>query len=456
MARNRVIYANELLMVSPTATGYQFSNRNEWASSPSASGSESLLRQIKRVQSINYSWNVGRTDVNQLGNLARIDAVVLNAPAVSLDFSYYLTDGKNEHLLGFDNTEGSSFLSQDFIGDQDGRNFYVLTTKEGLDAAPDTIAKIESQSASDKTVIALGNCYITNYSVNAAVGGMPTVNVSAEAFNIRSAEGISGTTPGITLAEGKESPDITYKIPSEYITSGSGTACLRPGDVDVTIGGSGLLSLLGDSAGKTRSHIQSCSIDVPLSRTTLQRVGNQFGYSKTLDTPLGISVGISAILADQVATSSRSLFEDLYNDNQTDITLTFKRPSSAGAGQGQKAAIFTVKNAVLESESYGMSIGDNRSVDYTFSATIGGPDIASTTTASVLQMNASGSYEKLQLFATGTPTDDNATAIKLPRYGNAVAASDKYLVIGASGFQIEGSTAQGGCAYIYKNEKGFY
>tara|TARA_Y100000310_G_scaffold303657_1_gene342181 strand:- start:48 stop:2564 length:2517 start_codon:yes stop_codon:yes gene_type:complete len=449
-------------MVSPTATGYQFSNNSEWASSNTTAGTESLLRQIKRVQSINYSWNVGRTDVNQLGNLARIDSAILTAPTVSLDFTYLLTDGKNEHLLGFDNTEGSSFLSQDFISDKDGRNFYILTAKEGLDAAPGTIAKVEAQSDSDKSVIALGNCYITNYSLNAAVGGMPTVNVSAEAFNIRSTHGTSGTSPGISLAEGKESPAITYKISSEYVTSGSGTASLRPGDVDVSVGGSGLLSLLGDSEGKTRSHVQSCTIDVPLGRTTLQRIGNQFGFSKTLNTPLSISVGISAILADQVATSSRSLFEDLYNNNKTDLTITFKKPSSAGAGKGEKAVIFTVKNATLESESYGMAIGDNRSVDYNFTATIGSPDTASVTTSSILQMNASGSYEKLQLFATGTPTDDNAigtmtaTSNDGPGYGTAVAASDKYLVIGASGFQIEGSSAQGGCAYIYKNEKGFY
>ena len=94
MARNRTIYANEVLMVSPSATGLQSLNYD--------GGPRSLLRQIKRTQSINYSWNINRSDVNQFGNLARIDTVVLEPPTVNLDFTYLLTDGKNEHLLGFD------------------------------------------------------------------------------------------------------------------------------------------------------------------------------------------------------------------------------------------------------------------------------------------------------------------------------------------------------------------
>ena len=99
MARNRVIYANEILMVSPYATGLQFLNQD--SSEGEGNAGESLLRQLKRVQSINYSWNVGRTDINQYGQLARIDSVVLNAPTVNLDFTYLLTDGKNEQLFIF-------------------------------------------------------------------------------------------------------------------------------------------------------------------------------------------------------------------------------------------------------------------------------------------------------------------------------------------------------------------
>ena len=45
-----------------------------------------------------------------LAMLSGIDAVAIDPPTVSLDFSYYLTDGKNEHLLGLDTTNASNFL----------------------------------------------------------------------------------------------------------------------------------------------------------------------------------------------------------------------------------------------------------------------------------------------------------------------------------------------------------
>ena len=70
MARNRVIYQSEALYVSK--------NVNSTGSSEH--------RQLTRVQSANYNFEIARQDVNQFGQLARIDALVLTSPTVSLDF----------------------------------------------------------------------------------------------------------------------------------------------------------------------------------------------------------------------------------------------------------------------------------------------------------------------------------------------------------------------------------
>ncbi len=442
MARNRTIYANEVLMVSPSATGLQSLNYD--------GGPRSLLRQIKRTQSINYSWNINRSDVNQYGNLARIDTVVLEPPTVNLDFTYLLTDGKNEHLLGFDNTEGSDFLHKDFMSDVDGRNFYIYTTEEGKDAATSTIAKIEAQTEANKHVVALGNCYVTNYSVSAAVGGIPTANVSTEAFNIQSSPGTAGGNPAIHPTGGNQMSS-SYKIPSEYISTGAGVHALLPGDIDLNIGDTALLSLLADGAQSSASHIQSVSIDVPLSRTTLNRLGNPFGYSKVLDTPITANISISAILADKKSTE-KSLFTELSEDSKSDVTVAFRKPNVKGSRQGDKAVAFTFNDIQLISESYGMSIGDNRSVDYNFTAVLGG----SSSDKGVMKMAASGVYEQIQVFETGVATDtrNRESATNMVGYGCAAAANNEFLVIGASGFPTNGE--EKGCAYIYKNNKGFY
>ena len=85
MARNRVIYQSEGLYVSENA---------------SLTGADDH-EQLNRLQSANYSFTINRQDVNQFGDLARIDSLVLEPPTVNLDFSYYLTDGFNERALGF-------------------------------------------------------------------------------------------------------------------------------------------------------------------------------------------------------------------------------------------------------------------------------------------------------------------------------------------------------------------
>ena len=80
MARNRVIYQSEALYTSKDASSRLTGDH----------------RQLHRVQSANFNYTINRQDINQFGELARIDSVVLDPPTVSTDFSYYLTDGMNE------------------------------------------------------------------------------------------------------------------------------------------------------------------------------------------------------------------------------------------------------------------------------------------------------------------------------------------------------------------------
>ena len=78
MARNRVIYQSEAL----------FAGQKSTASTITAAHTTEEIRQLHRVQSANYSFNIARTDVNQFGELAAIDRVALETPTVSLDFTY--------------------------------------------------------------------------------------------------------------------------------------------------------------------------------------------------------------------------------------------------------------------------------------------------------------------------------------------------------------------------------
>ena len=134
MARNRVIYQSEALFVS------------DGTLVPTATHAANNIKQLHRVQSANYGFSVARQDINQFGNLARIDAIILEPPTINLDFSYYLTTGNNESALGFSVGTGVgttlSFISGLIDSTQtndtatvSGRNFHIFTAPEGNDAA---------------------------------------------------------------------------------------------------------------------------------------------------------------------------------------------------------------------------------------------------------------------------------------------------------------------------------
>ena len=375
--RNRVIYQSEALFVSHQYTGGKIVDIVGGTHKAAGIGPDlgsGMFHQLHRVQSANYNFAISRQDINQFGNLARIDTAIIEAPTVGLDFSYLVTDGSNEDKLGITCSAGEINALSGILSNTSGRNYHILTVTEGTDANSDLLASTKG-SDTTSTVISIGNGYITNYSMNAAVGSVPTANVSVEGLNITAdSSGPSLTTPAIDPASSAQGT-ATYKLPNPV--QGVVGDILRPGDMVISFGategsaqaGTGVIAQLTDSSTKTAAHIQSFNIDVPLGRSVLNRLGNAFGFSREIDFPITVSVGISAIVADL---KRGNLFDELYDTTKHDLCIAMKKPGTAGGGAEQIR--FQLKNVTLDSESYSSSIGDNKSVDLSFSATVGGPE----------------------------------------------------------------------------------
>ena len=373
MSRNRVIYQSEGLYVSKDA---------------SVTGA-SKHEQLNRVQSANYSFTINRQDVNQFGDLARIDSLVLDPPTVSLDFSYYLTDGFNERSLGFfvqttgekmNKGQGTTpfigaankvgnFASGQLLASS-GSNFYIVTSPEGQD-----LNKLGAGEAlnGDDSVIGIGNCYLSDYSVDLSVGSLPTVNVTVEGSNMNSTTtalagsivspaidqeaGTAFTQSGVALPKPIENGGITGSLGGATITA------LRPGDVtlDLTaIDGVSLVKLDGSDG----AHIQSASISLPLSRTPIDRLGSRFPFAREVDFPVNATLNVSAIVAE---TQSANL-ADLLNSGVQEASILVKDTTGAQAIQ------YRMKGLKVDSQSFSSSIGSNKTVDITFSTQIGGPN----------------------------------------------------------------------------------
>lgn len=377
--RNRVIYQSEALFVSAQYSGgktIDIIDGSHNGITPSLATGD--FHQIHRVQSANYNFAISRTDVNQFGNLARIDSAIIEAPTVGLDFSFLITDGSNEDKLGItvQDSRGEMSAISGILSNVSGRNYHIVTTAEGTDAnvdrfAPGAGALANKSQATTSTIISIGNGFITNYSMNAAIGSIPSASISVEGLNITAQPSHAGavTTPAMNSSN-STAGTATFVLPQPE--SGHVGDILRPGDMEINLNdATGLLANFADTASRNSAHIQSFSIDVPLGRSVLNRLGNAFGFSKEIDFPVTVSCSISAIVADLKA---GNLFNELYSTDKHDMQIVMRKPAAGGGSAGAEQIRYKLKGVVLDSESFSSSIGDNKTVDLSFSATVGGPE----------------------------------------------------------------------------------
>jgi len=420
MARNRVIYQSQALFIAPSSTGVQVSGvlanglvATATPFTPESTGSLasgiSLLKKMDRIQNCNFNFSINRQDINEFGKLARLDSIVMESPTVSLDFSYYVTDGFNERLLGFNaystndtaNTVENVQAISGLLNDLQGNNYYILTVDEGEDVVLGTLSPSSS-------VVAIGNGFISEYSFEASVGAIPTASVTVEAFNIKSdaastpttvttggapvggvvganITSITGTSPAIDLfsspATKLTSIGSAYKLDysrnftgtigtnagvnfTGFTTGASTVTALRPGDLVLTLPTS---DGIADISGNGQAHIQSFNFTLPLSRTILQRLGNTFGFARAINVPINMDLTINGIVSEL---ESINLFDKLNSPTARTLTISLKDSS------GGEKIVYTVKGAIFQGESYSENLGDNQTVDLTYSVQIGGANDA--------------------------------------------------------------------------------
>lgn len=376
MPRNRIIYQSEALYAGPSpATGYHYqlvngtktNDANAAGGWPSASGN--LVEQLQRIQTANYSFTVDRTDVNQFGQLAAIDRVILTNPTVSLDFSYILANLSNEKNLGFTISENGSSTEVSAIsgflnGTQDERNYFIRTTPEGNDAVG-----YSDVSSGNNGVIGIGNGFVSSYSTEGSVGNFPTTTINVEGLNMNFQKGLSGNyVPAVDPTNGSALSNY-YQIPSAVQNMGTSTAsgisALRPGDITLSIP-----QTTGGGADVATMNVQSYTLSFDLARTPIQKLGSKFAFARPIDFPLSVNLSVDAQVTDIIAGN----IADLVGDDSTTYTpiITIKEPTSNSSTQ-KTVAQFKLKGAKLDSQQFSSDIGSNKTVTLTFSAQVGGP-----------------------------------------------------------------------------------
>jgi hypothetical protein len=360
MARNRVIYQSEGVFVGQKTpcTGDHY---------------PADIKEIYRVQSANYSFNLNKRDVNQFGELAAIDRVVLDPPTVSLDATYLLANAYNENALGMNvavagTATWSNALTGILGGTTDQKCIWVKTVAYGSD-----LHNLNTTGASVTPfgVIGFGNGYLSSYSVDASVGDFPRASVRFDASNVKFDNFTGGgftnyatqalVSPAISITDGTLI-NSKYWLPSGVSTTDATdkTTVLRPGDL--VFDWASATGFMG--ANLADAKIQSFSMSADVARTPLNRLGTKFPFSYEINFPINATLRVSANVGDMNTGSLTALVSDT---GSFDLTVKINKP-----GTTTVAYAAALKGAQLDSQEYSSSIGDNKSVNWSFSVPIGG------------------------------------------------------------------------------------
>ena len=370
MPRNRIIYQSEAVYAGPSpATGFHFGTFTPGigGNSNDINNASNLVNQLQRVQTANYSFNVARTDVNQFGQLAAIDRVILTSPTVSLDFSYILAGLTNEADLGFTVVSGNSdsnisAISGFLNGTQDERNYFIRTVPEGNDAVG-----FSDLSSGNNGVIGIGNGFISSYSTEGSVGNFPTASISVEGLNMNFQKGLSGNfVPAINTTNGSTINNfytLPFTVQNTAIGSGNAISALRPGDITLDI-----QAQTGVGGVDTATmNIQSYNLSFDLGRTPIERLGNRFAFSRPIDFPLAVNLSVDAQVTDMVTGNLAGLVAD--DSLRYSPSVLIKSPTD----KNLVMAKFALRGAKLVSQEYSSDIGSNKTVTLTWETQVGGP-----------------------------------------------------------------------------------
>lgn len=371
MAKDRILSQSKALYVTQTGV---LNNEGVATAGDQVSGVEAT--QLQRIDNFSFDVDIAgaRTDVRTFGQLPRMATIVNSDLTANASIGYLLTDGENEHHLGFETVNSivgdpfgglnqaiSGMLSEDKRYRE--RNLFAVTVAEGQDA-------FSEAAWSDRTqhdVVGLGNAFVTDYSLDISVGEIPRADVTFEASNLVYYTGVSSGlyNPAINPANGgmADTGQVALPIPS---TGNSTVDVVRAEQVVLDLQSNTSLGVGG--ADLATIHPQSVSLSIPLGRENLQEIGKEFAYAKPLTFPIDVTLSVSAIASNQAEGSIATLLTGCAGQEKRDISVKLLDR----CGTETLKFGYLLKNAVLDSTDNSQDLEGNETVDLQFSAQIGG------------------------------------------------------------------------------------
>jgi len=164
-------------------------------------------------------------------------------------------------------------------------------------------------------------------------------------------------------------PVAPQRLTTTGVNVSGAVSVLRPGDITISLKKAGT-STDSDLPGViiNSAPIQNYTISFDLSRTPLQKIGTEFAYARPIDFPVTSTFSFDALVTDLTTGTVADLIDC---DDEFDAIVKLKNKD---CGKDEYIMAYEVKGLKMDDQSYTSSLGDNKSVSYTFSTQIGGPE----------------------------------------------------------------------------------
>lgn len=300
------------------------------------------------IQSIDFSFDIDRTDVASLGTKSFVNQSITKAPDINFTINSFEDFG--DLFSSMFSSRGEVRGNLDF-----DRNFYaVIGDKRGFD--------VYDSNLSGKDIIGFGNCFLKDISISQSVNGIIDSSYSFVGSNIeaqtllQNGSVFSGKCPALNLS-GNQSQDLSFQI-SQISGSSSVVDTVIPSySTNVTISGNGSV---GNFLIKSDS-IQDFSLNLPINRKDIYSIGKKYPLTRKSLFPNRGDFNFSNKVSTFEVSGVRANLKDFLNSEET-YTLTI-----SGQNYGKQAFNIQLNEARFKSQSNSSSISQELNSDLSFS-----------------------------------------------------------------------------------------
>lgn len=320
------------------------------------------ISRLDFIQSYDFSFNIERTPLKQIGSDSFATRQTQLAPDVNLNIQYYLNDGWNDKYIGLDIPTGATGNPFDSILSSTGdRNFYIsIAQNDGIDQNLQT-------GIVNSNILAIGNAYIINYEISVAVNQLATVSCSFIGANANVQDyATSKYLPSVnTLVSGQNAQDANKNFSLNFVNN-SRTERYLPKAKEIFNGGCpySKCKITPDfqSGGGTSpitfgffdaiaNNFQSMQFSVQFERKALYGFGNNHPYIRKIQRPTVATLSLSALIDDFQAENLSKVFHAEGGIKSSMLIEFFNL-------QDVKKFGLSLQNLTLESYNLGARIGD--------------------------------------------------------------------------------------------------